>query len=183
VEAAVNTWNSIAWFPICVGLTGAGLVLGWFTWRRRGLRRGVRVGAWSLVPLALYLTGSILLVGRIGSAVVNFAQSFVFSPKTWSGVILLVLVALILLVSGGIPLLSSGRRRARKKELKQASRETQATTAGSAVALSASRGDRAAVEPTTAAAAKVPAKRGKGGSDDDALDADVAEILRRRGIK
>jgi hypothetical protein len=181
VEAAVNTWNSIAWFPICVGLTGAGLVLSWFTWRRRGLRRGIRVGAWSLVPLALYLTGSILLVGRIGSAVVNFAQSFVFSPKTWSGVILLVLAAGILLVSGGIPLLTSGRRRARKKELKQASRE--ATTTGSTVAVSAGRGERAAVEPTTAAPAKVPAKRGKGGSDDDGLDADVAEILRRRGIK
>ena len=177
----MNTWNSIAWFPICVGLTGAGLVLSWFTWRRRGLRRAIRVGAWSLVPLALYLTGSILLVGRIGSAVVNFAQSFVFSPKTWSGVILLVLAAGILLVSGGIPLLTSGRRRTRKKELKQASRE--ATAAGSAVAVSAGRGDRAAVEPTTAAPGKVPAKRGKGGSDDDGLDADVADILRRRGIK
>ena len=176
----MNTWNSIAWFPICVGLTGAGLVLSWFTWRRRGLRRGIRVGAWSLVPLALYLTGSILLVGRIGSAVVQFAQSFVFSPKTWSGVVLLVVAAGILLVSGGIPLLTSGRRRARKKELKQASRE--ATTAGSAVAVSAGR-DRAAVEPTTAAPGKVPAKRGKGGSDDDGLDADVADILRRRGIK
>ena len=177
----MNTWNSIAWFPVCVGLTGAGLVLSWFTWRRRGLRRAIRVGAWSLVPLALYLTGSILLVGRIGSAVVNFAQSFVFSPKTWSGVILLVLAAAILLASGGIPLLTSGRRRARKKELKQASRE--ATTTGSAVAVSPGRGDRAAVERTTAAPAKVPAKRGKGGSDDEGLDADVAEILRRRGIK
>jgi len=183
VEAAVNTWNSIAWFPVCVGLTGAGLVLSWFTWRRRGLRRAIRVGAWSLVPLALYLTGSILLVGRIGSAVVNFAQSFAFSPKTWSGVILLVLAAAILLASGGIPLLTSGRRRARKKELKQSGRQAQATTSGSAVAVSAGRGDRAAVEPTTAAPAKVPAKRVKGSSDDDGLDADVAEILRRRGIK
>lgn len=179
----MNTWNNIAWFPICVGLTGAGLVLSWFTWRRRGLRSGIRVGAWSLVPLALYLTGSILLVGRIGSAVVNFAQSFVFSPKTWSGVLLLVLAAVILLVTGGIPLLTSGRRRARKKELKQAGQGAQATTTGSAVAVTAGRGDRAAAEATTAAPAKVPAKRGKGGSDDDGLDADVAEILRRRGIK
>jgi len=178
----VNTWNSIAWFPICVGLTGAGLVLSWFTWRRRGLRSGIRVGAWSLVPLALYLTGSILLVGRIGSAVVNFAQSFVFSAKTWSGVVLLAVAALILMVSGGIPLLTSGRKRARKKELRRANQEAQATNTGSAVAVSAGRGERAAVEPTSAPPAKVPAKRGKGGSD-DGLDADVAEILRRRGIK
>jgi hypothetical protein len=174
----VNTWNSIAWFPICVGLTGAGLVLSWFTWRRRGVRRGIRVGAWSLVPLALYLTGSILLVGRIGSAVVQFAQSFAFSPKTWSGVVLLGLAALILLVSGGIPLLTSGRKRARKKELKQATKGTAAAaTTGGTVAVTPGRGDQA-----TASAGAAVAKRGKGADDDD-VDADVAEILRRRGIK
>src|ERR1700728_4492975 len=115
----MNTWNSIAWFPLCAGLTGVGLVLSWFTWRRRGLRRGIRAAAWSLLPLALYLTGSILLVGRIGSAIVQFSSAFVFSPKTYAGVILFVLAAVIFLVSGGIPVLSSKKRRARKKELKQ----------------------------------------------------------------
>jgi hypothetical protein len=181
----VNTWNSIAWFPICVGLTGAGLVLSYFMWRRRGLRPAIRVGAWSLVPLALYLTGSILLVGRIGSAVVQFAQSFVFSPKTWSGVVLLGLTVLILLVTGGIPLVTSSRRRAKKKELKKAGQGTQAATkAGGAVAVQNRQGDRAAVEPAAPEPAKVRAgKRGKGGSDDDdGLDPDVAAILRRRGI-
>jgi hypothetical protein len=176
VEAAVNTWNSIAWFPICVGLTGAGLVLSWFTWRRRGVRRGVRLAGWSLVPLALYLTGSILLVGRIGSAIVQFAQSFVFSPKTWSGVALLVLTAVTLLVTGGIPLIASGRKRARKKELKQANANATAAAAGTAVAVPAARDDR-----VTADVAAKPAKRGKGG-DDDGLDPDVAAILKRRGI-
>jgi hypothetical protein len=170
----VNTWNSIAWFPVCVGLTAAGLVLSWFSWRRWGPKRGIRTAGWSLIPLALYLTGSILLVGRMGSAIVQFAQSFAFSPKTWSGVVLLVLAALILMVSGGIPLLTSGRKRARKKELKQASAD-HATTAGSTPAVPAGRGGPA---PGTAVAK--PAKRGKG--DDDGLDADVAEILRRRGI-
>ncbi|HEX4658812.1 MAG TPA: cellulose synthase [Streptosporangiaceae bacterium] len=174
----MNTWNSIAWFPICIGLTGAGLVLSWFTWRRRGVRRGIRVGAWSLVPLALYLTGSILLVGRIGSAVVQFAQSFVFSPKTWSGVALLGLAALILLLSGGIPLLTSGRKRARKKELRQATKGTQsAATTGSTVALTAARGDQA-----TASAGAAADKQAERGADHDGLDSDVAEILRRRGI-
>lgn len=183
----MNTWNSIAWFPVCVGLTAAGLVLSWFTWRRRGVRPAIRVGAWSLVPLALYLTGSILLVGRIGSAIVQFAQSFVFSPKTWSGVVLLGLAVLILLVTGGIPLLTSGRRRARKKELKQgtqgqgANAGKAATSAGSAVAVTAGREDQVTAAKAGAAVAK-PARRGKG-ADDDGLDPDVAEILRRRGIR
>jgi hypothetical protein len=185
VEAAVNTWNSIAWFPLCVGLTAAGLVLSWFVWRRRGLRSAVRVGAWSLVPLALYLTGSILLVGRMGSAVVQFAQSFVFSPKTWSGVVLLCLTVLILLVTGGIPLVTSSRRRAKKRELKKADKGSQAaTTAGTAVALPQRKADGAAAEVSAPEPAKVRAgRRAKGGSgDDDGLDADVAAILRRRGI-
>ncbi len=181
----MNTWNSIAWFPLCVGLSAAGLVLSWFTWRRRGVRRGARAAAWSLLPLALYLTGSILLVGRIGSAVVQFAQSFVFSPKTWSGVVLFVVSAGIFLVTGGVPLLTSARRRAKKKELKRAGQGAQATTtARSAVAVPAGRGDRTATEAGEVATTPAkPAKRGKGAADDDSLDADVAEILRRRGIR
>src|ERR1700735_1326449 len=118
----MNTWNSIAWFPLCAGLTGVGLILSWFTWRRRGLRRGIRAAAWSLLPLALYLTGSILLVGRIGSAVVQFASSFVFSPKTWAGVILLCLSAVIFLTSGGIPR-ARRRRRADKGDEKEVSQK------------------------------------------------------------
>jgi hypothetical protein len=174
----MNTWNSIAWFPLCVGLTGVGLVLSWFTWRRRGARRGIQAVAWSLLPLALYLTGAIELVGRIGSAIVQFASSFVFSPKTWAGVILFGLAALIFLAFGGVPLLSGKKRRARKKELKQ-----QATADGPPAA--ASSGSRE-IAPVGAAKPAKPAKPGKPGkgaaADDGGLDADVAEILRRRGI-
>jgi hypothetical protein len=171
----MNTWNSISWFPLCVGLTGVGLVLSWFTWRRRGARRGIRAVAWSLLPLALYLTGAIELVGRIGSAIVQFASSFVFSPKTWAGVILFGLVALIFVAFGGIPLLSGKKRRAKKKELKQQAK------AGGPPAASSS-GSREVAQVGAAKPAR-PAKPGKGApSDDDGLDADVAEILRRRGI-
>jgi hypothetical protein len=171
----MNTWNSIAWFPLCIGLTGVGLVLSWFTWRRKGARRGVQAAAWSLLPLALYLTGAIELVGRIGSAIVQFASSFVFSPKTWAGVALFVLIALIFLVFGGIPLLSGKKRRARKKELKQ-------QAAADRPAAAAGPGGREVAQVGAAKPAK-QAKSAKGGADDDlGLDADVAEILRRRGI-
>jgi cytochrome c oxidase assembly factor CtaG len=170
----MNTWNSIAWFPICVGLTAIGLVLSWFAFRRRGLRSGIRGVAWSLIPLALYLTGSILLVGRIGSAIVQFASAFVFSPKTYAGVILLALALVIFVVSGGIPLLSSRKRRARKKELKQ-----QGAAGGERPAATAP-GSRAVAQ--VGAAKPKQARPAKGGGDDDGLDDDVMEILRRRGI-
>jgi hypothetical protein len=170
----MNTWNSIAWFPLCAGLTGIGLILSWFTWRRRGLRRGIRGVAWSLLPMALYLTGSILLVGRIGSAIVQFATSFVFSPKTWAGVILLCLSAVIFLTSGGAPRLRRRKRSDGKddeKEVGQKSAERSVTT----------QSGRAVAEVGAAPKQAKPAKQGKGGGD-DGLDPEVAAILRRHGI-
>jgi hypothetical protein len=175
----MNTWNSIAWFPLCAGLTGVGLVLSWFTWRRRGLRRGIRAVAWSLLPMALYLTGSILLVGRIGSAVVQFASSFVFSPKTWAGVILLCLSAAIFLTSGGVPRLRRKKRGGKgdEKSEKEVGRNPGAPAVTTA-------GNRAVAQVGAAPKQAKPAKQGKQGKggDDDSLDPEVAAILRRHGI-
>ena len=175
----MNTWNSIAWFPLCAGLTGVGLVLSWFTWRRRGLRRGIRAVAWSLLPMALYLTGSILLVGRIGSAVVQFASSFVFSPKTWAGVILLCLSAAIFLTSGGVPRL---RRKKRGGKGDEKSEKEVGRNPGSPAVTTA--GNRAVAQVGAAPKQAKPAKQGKQGKggDDDSLDPEVAAILRRHGI-
>jgi hypothetical protein len=171
----MNTWNSIEWLPLCTGLTVVGLILSWFTWRRKGTRSAIKGVAWSLLPIALYLTGAIELVGRIGSAIVQFASSFVFSPKTWAGVALLVLIALIFMTFGGIPLLSGKKRRAKKKELKE-------SAGGKAPAAAAGAPTRAVAQVGAGKPAK-QAKPAKGGAaDDDGLDADVAEILRRHGI-
>jgi hypothetical protein len=166
----MSTWNAIAWFPICVGLTAAGLVFSWFWWRRKGVRRGIRAAAWSLLPLAAYLTGAIVMIGRIGSAVVNFSTAFVFSPKSWAGLVLFGVAALLLLVSGGIPLLSRRRRRARKQELARAQAD------GRPPAPAAKGGPAALAKPASAG-------RGDAGLEVDGLDKDVEEILRRRGIK
>jgi hypothetical protein len=184
VEAAVHTWTTIVSLPLCAALTAAGLALSWLIWRRGRPRRGIRAAAWSLLPLALYLTGAVPMLWRVGSAIADFAQGFVFSPKTWAGLALFGVAALILLVSGGIPLLTSGRKRAKKRELKKAEQGSPAATkAGAAVAVPTRQGDRPAVEAGTPEPSKVRAgRRAKGGSDDDGLDPDVAAILRRRGI-
>ena len=178
----MNTWNSIAWFPLCAGLTGVGLILSWFTWRRRGLRRGIRAVAWSLLPMALYLTGSILLVGRIGSAVVQFASSFVFSPKTWAGVILLCLSAAIFLTSGGVPRLRRKKRGGKGDEKSEKSEKEVGRNPGSPAVTTA--GNRAVAQVGAAPKQAKPAKQGKQGKggDDDSLDPEVAAILRRHGI-
>ncbi len=155
-------------FVICGGLTAAGLVLSYFRWRRRGARSGIRLAAWSLLPLAAYLTGTVTLITRISSAVTRFAGSFVFSTKTWSGVVLAGVAVAMLLASGGIPLLS-GRRRGKKAR---------------AVPDSAQGGVAAGGRPPLGAGTGTVAKQGKRGAPAEADDdlKDVEEILRRRGI-
>ena len=158
-------------FLICGGLTAAGLVVSYFRFRRRGARSGVRFAAFSLLPLAAYLTGTVTLITRISSAVVRFAGSFVFSPERWSGVVLAGGAAAMLLVSGGIPL--TGRRKRRK------ARAVQAGDPG--VAAPAAAGGRAQIGAGSGKVAK-RAKRGAPAAADEDLG-DVEEILRRRGIK
>jgi hypothetical protein len=155
----VGTWLNIATFPVCLTVTIVGLILSSIAWRKKGLRSGLRGAAWSLLPLAMWLTGAVRLVGHIGSAIVQFASAFVFSPKAWLGVILACLAVLLFLISGGIPLFGGTRKRNKKRR--------ERTRAGRP-------SEPAAVEPARRQAPAAPA-------DDDL--GDVEEILRRRGIK
>jgi hypothetical protein len=170
----MHTWTTIVSLPLCAALTAVGLGLSWLTWRRKGARRGIRAAAWSLLPLAAYLTGAVPMLWRVGSAIANFAQGFVFSPRTWAGLILFCLSALIFLTSGGIPRLSRKRRASKKAVSQQPADGGKAVTPG--------QGNRAVAQVGAAKTAK-PAKQGKGGSDDDeGLDPEVSAILRRHGI-
>ena len=155
----MGTWLNIATFPVCLTVTIVGLILSFIAWRKKGLRSGLRGAAWSLLPLAMWLTGAVRLVGHIGSAVVQFASAFVFSPKAWLGVILACLAVLLFLISGGIPLFSGTRKRNKKRRER---------------ARAGQQPEPAAVEPARRQAPAAPA-------DDDL--GDVEEILRRRGIK
>jgi hypothetical protein len=156
----MSTYSQIAWLPLCGGLTVLGLIGSWLAWRRRGATAGLRGAAWSLLPLAAYLTGAIEMLWRMGTAVTTFATSFVFSPKVWSGVIVAGASALLFAVSGGL------RRR-------RANRAPSAKTVGQP-------GGAGLPAPKPGKAIK-PAKAGGGLADDDEFS-DVAQILRRRGI-
>lgn len=144
-------------------LTLAGLIASWFAWRRRGAGAGLRGAAWSLLPLALALIGAFNLLWKFGTAIGSFATSFVFAPRVWLGVAVTGLAVVLFAVSGGLR-----RRRARKGVSGQ-------PAGPKAVAAS----DGAAGKPGKALAqgkGKAPAT-----ADDDL--GDVAEILRRRGIR
>jgi hypothetical protein len=68
-------------------LTIIGAALSWVAWKRRGLAAGVRGLAWTLVPVALWLTGTLKLAVSILDDVTGWATRLVFSPAVWAGII------------------------------------------------------------------------------------------------
>jgi len=160
----VNSWLSFAtssWAgPVFLLVTLVGLVLSAITWRKKGARSGIRGIAWSLLPIAAWLTHALRLIGNIVASIVRFAGGFVFSPGAWLGVILVGVAALLFLVSGGIPLV---RWRKGHKAGRGDGRAGGAKPTSSAPAVSA-RGKAA-----------VPADQ-----DDDLSD--VRDILKKHGI-
>lgn len=151
----MSTYSQIAWLPLTGGLALIGLVAAWFAWRRRGAAAGLRLVAWSLLPIAAYLTGVIELLWRFGTAISSFATSFVFSPKVWAGIIVAIVAVVLFVVSGRL------RGRARKRTGKPGQPATAAAAPGKAIAT---------------AKPKPPSL------DDDEFG-DVADILRKHGIR
>ena len=150
---------------ICLALTAAGLVAAWGRWRRKSPRAGVRMLAWAVLPMAFYLTGLADLAERIGSAFTKFGASFVFSPKTWLGVVIAGVALLLLLVSGGLPKVP-GRKRS-KAAVKEGS------------APEAAPGKSSGPQALTTGTGRTRKQAAADGDDDMA---DIEAILRRRGI-
>jgi len=182
----VSTYDKIAWLPLCGGLTGLGLVLSYLAMRRRGIGAGLRGVAWSLLPIAAYLTGAIEMFWKMGVAIGDFAKGFVFSPRVWSGIALAGLAVVLFVVSGPLRKRGVGRNE-----------DKQATESGAdgTRALSqdpAGRGQLATRPVATRRADTVPAaspakpsakgRKARNADDDDDDLGDVADILRRHGI-
>src|ERR1700722_133656 len=176
----MSTYDQIVSLPLCGGLTALGLVLSYFVMRRRGLGSGLRGAAWSLLPLAAYLTGSIKMFWKIGVAIADFAKGFVFSAEVWSGIAVAGLAVVLFVVSGPLR-----RRRGRRGD--QQAVGTKATKATKAATTSATAGREIAprtapVATTTSSRNPVPARKGKNTAGDDDDLGDVEDILRRHGI-
>jgi hypothetical protein len=182
----MSTYDSIAWLPLCAGLTAAGLVLTYIAARRRGWRAVLRGAAWSLLPIAAYLTGSIEMFWKIGSAIGDFAAAFAFSPEKWAGIGVAGLAVVAFTAGGGRVRRKAARERAAARA---AGRQGAADTSDAATGVSgAQKPDTVALDEQTRALAK-PVKgkdRGKGKAagaspiGDDLKD--VEEILRKHGI-
>ncbi|MDF5753793.1 cellulose synthase [Spongiactinospora sp. TRM90649] len=160
--------DQIAWLPLCAGLTGVGLVISFLLLRRKGAAAGLRATAWSLLPMAAYLTGALPVLWNIGSSVVGFVTGLVFSPSVWIGVALTGLAVVLYLVSGVL----RGRNQAKAAPARERS-QAQAAQARPGVTPAAT-----ATQPLpTRTPKQAPAKKA---ADDDFSD--IEDILKRRGI-
>jgi hypothetical protein len=183
------SYGSIEWLPLTLGLTIVGVLLSYLTYRRRGLRPAVMVAAWSLLPIAAYLTGATEMFWKIGAAIGKFGTDFVFSPEKWAGIGVTGLAVALFLAAGG-----RTRRRA-SREARKAARadrgkgEAEGTSSPPALGKARTQPGTQVLPterqrvPAERAAAATPAKgsRKTAVSDDDDLK-DIEDILRKRGI-
>ncbi|MFI6601089.1 cellulose synthase [Nonomuraea sp. NPDC050536] len=151
-------FNQIAWLPLCVAVTAVGLVFSYLALRRRGVAAGLRMAAWSLLPMAAYLTGALQSIWTIGATVVSFVTSLIFNPLVWAGVAVTGLSVVLFVVSGVM--------RGRKLRRTDGGKQPKQAEAVQPSAKPATPAGRPAVQ--------APKK------DDDFSD--IEDILKRRGI-
>ncbi|MDA0645024.1 cellulose synthase [Nonomuraea ferruginea] len=163
-------FEQIAWFPLCIGLTAAGLVLSFLAFRRRGAASGLRMLAWALLPLAAYLTDALRAIWTIGSTAVGFVANLVFNPVVWSGVAVAGLSVVLFVVSGVL----------RGRKLRKA--ESGAPAAAEAPAKPSAKPSAQAPAAGRPQAAAKPAVENKKASKGDDDFSDIEDLLRRRGI-
>ncbi len=101
--------DATTWQALGLVLTLTGLLVSVLVWRRAGPARGLRLVAWSLVPLAAALTGLLRLGWEILDSVLSWAARLVFSPIVWLGLVVAV-IALVLYLASGILLRRSAQR-------------------------------------------------------------------------
>ncbi len=180
------SYSSITWLPLAAGLTILGLVLSYITYRRRGLRPAMMGAAFSLLPIAAYLTGAIEMFWKIGAAIGKFGTSFVFSPEKWAGIGVTGLAVALFLAAGGRrhrQASREARKTARAQQRQEAGgRETAGLGTADRTQALATRGtDRTPVPADRGAATPAKASRRAAPPVDDDLK-DIEDILRKRGI-
>ena len=94
--------DSATWAALALVLTVLGAALSFLAWRRRGLAAGLRGLAWTLVPVAAWLTGTLKLAGNIVNDVTSWAAHLVFSPSVWLGIVVAGAAVVLWFVSGAM---------------------------------------------------------------------------------
>ncbi len=151
--------DTATWAALALTLTLIGGLLTVRAWRRRGPAAGIRGLAWTLVPVAAWLTGMLRLATDVLDSVVTWATRLVFSPVVWSGVVVAGVSAALFVVSGLLRARGLGVREGRE-----------------------GREGTRAVRRDKRAEVAAPARRDRPAMDTDDDMADIEAILKKHGI-
>ena len=108
--------DEATWGALTLTLTAIGAVWTWFAFRRRGVAAGVRGAAFTLLPPAAFLTGTLEMFTEIGGSVADWATHLVLSPVVWLGIVLAGVSGVLFVVSGAIRSRQFGDSTPRGKE-------------------------------------------------------------------
>lgn len=150
--------DDVTWQVLAAVLTISGLGLSALAWKRRGAASGIRGVAWSLLPLAALLTGTLRLLWEIGDAVTTWAVRLVFSPFVWLGIVVAGVSATLFVVSSFMRSRGVGRRSGSRGQVRSGKAKQEL--------------------PSASHGAGQPA--GSSAGDDDL--ADIEAILKKHGI-
>jgi hypothetical protein len=92
--------DEVTWGALTLTLTAIGAVWTWFAFRRRGAAAGLRGAAFTLLPPAAFLTGTLEMFTEIGGSVADWATHLVLSPIVWLGIVLAGVSGVLFVVSG-----------------------------------------------------------------------------------
>ena len=87
---------SAAWASLAVVLSALGAAYGWFAWRTIGVRGLLRGAGLALLPIGMWLTGTLRLVGFLVDWFAGWATGLVLSPTVVLGSVLVVLAVVLL---------------------------------------------------------------------------------------
>jgi len=96
----MSGFDDATWPALGLVLTLLGLGTSAFIWMRRGAVSGLRAVAWSLLPLAAGLTGTLRLAWDIVDSVGTWAARLVFSPVVWLGIVVAGVSMVLFVVTG-----------------------------------------------------------------------------------
>lgn len=163
----VNGIDATTWQALGLILTVLGLLISVLLWRRRGPASGVRGAAWSLLPLAAGLTGTLRLLWQIGDSILSWAVRLVFSPVVWIGVAVAGVSLMLFAVSAAMRARGIGT--------------TRRAPAQKSVQKSAEQSRQRAQDPAQQLPQKSSRKKAEPAVQDKDMD-DIEAILRKHGI-
>ena len=75
--------DDVTWGALTLTLTAIGGFYTWWAYKNRGATPAMRGLAFTLLPAAAWLTGTLQMFTEIADAVTDWAVHLAFSPKVW----------------------------------------------------------------------------------------------------